>query len=49
VDIVDKVSLDGEAGKFLPRAAKLIHRAARKRVELYNNEGFEVTIERRDP
>ncbi len=49
VDIVDKVSLDGETGRFLPRAAKLLHRAARKRVELYNNEGFEVTIERRGP
>lgn len=45
VDVIDRVDLPrGKKNTFLHRAAKYLHGAGRKRIQLYNDEGFAVEI-----
>lgn len=45
IDVIDCIDLPpGKKNTFLHRAAKYLHGAARKRINLYNDEGFAVEI-----
>jgi superfamily II DNA or RNA helicase len=44
VDIVDRVETTNTSNKWLKMAARFVHTASRKRIELYRDEGFEVEI-----
>lgn len=45
VDVIDRVELDPEhKDKWLSMAARYVHSAGRKRIQLYKDEGFEVEI-----
>lgn len=44
VDIVDRVSADESDDRRLQKVADFIHEAGRKRLELYQAEGFEVQV-----
>lgn len=44
VDIIDYVEVGNGRNRYLKKAASLLHTAARKRIRLYQTEGFEVEI-----
>jgi hypothetical protein len=44
VDIIDRVEVNGGSTKLLKICAGYVHAAARKRITLYRDEGFEVQI-----
>jgi superfamily II DNA or RNA helicase len=44
VDIIDRVDTDTKKSKYVAKAADFIHRGARKRLQLYRDEGFDVEI-----
>ncbi len=44
IDVIDRVDVGTSRSTYLNKAARFLHKAARKRVQLYQDEGFEVAI-----